>query len=420
VPSGPTPDGPARASTADVVARTVRDESPRILATLARVTGDVGLAQDAVQDAVVRALETWPRDGVPDQPRAWLTTVARRCAIDRIRRERLRDGKEAEAVWLQDPDPTPPPESVVRDDLLRLVFSCCHPALAAETQVALSLRTLCGLSTAEVARAMLVPEATAAKRLTRARQKIAAARIPYRVPSDAELPGRLVGVLATVYLVFNEGYAPSGGEDVVRQDLVDEALRLGRLLHELMPDEPGVLGLLALMLLQNSRRDARTAADGSAVRLADQDRTRWDRQAVAEALELIADGLRRSPTRPDPYVVQAAIAACHAIAPSYQDTDWDAVVTWYDVLLTVTDSPAARLGRASAVAERDGPVAGLAEVDAIAGLEHHAWWHGARAELLHRLGRDDEARDERDVAARLGINAAALSSLDASLAAAPR
>ena len=404
----------------DAVERVVREEFPRILATLVRVTGDVGLAEDSVQEAVVRALTTWPRDGVPDEPRAWLTTVARRCAVDRIRREAHRDGKEAEAVWLLDSDPEPPPDSVVRDDLLRLVFTCCHPTLSPEAQVALSLRTLCGLTTAEVARALLVPEATAAKRLTRAKQKIAAAHIPYRVPSDAELPDRLAGVLATVYLVFNEGYAPSSGDAAVRQDLVDEAIRLGRLLLDLMPDEPGVIGLLALMLLLDCRRAARVAPDGSAVRLADQVRHRWDPAEARQGVALVAEGVRRPPERADPYVVQAAIAGCHALAPSYAETDWDAVIAWYDVLLGVRDSPSARLGRASAVAERDGAAAGLAEVDDIAGLEHHAWWHGARAELLHRLGRDDEAGIERAAAERLGLNAGALASLDSSLAAPPR
>ncbi|MGD9956187.1 MAG: RNA polymerase sigma factor [Candidatus Nanopelagicales bacterium] len=403
-------------SPVDAVERVVREEFPRILATLVRVTGDVGLAEDSVQEAVVRALTTWPRDGVPDEPRAWLTTVARRCAVDRARRESLRDGKEAEAVWLQDSDPEPPPDSVVRDDLLRLVFTCCHPTLSPEAQVALSLRTLCGLTTAEVARALLIPEATAAKRLTRAKQKIAAAHIPYRVPSDHELPDRLAGVLATVYLVFNEGYAPSGGDSAVRQDLVDEAVRLGRLLRELMPDEPGVLGLLALMLLLDCRRAARVDSEGRAVRLADQVRHRWDPAMAREGVELVAEGVRRSPDRADPYVVQAAIAGCHALAPTYAETDWDAVIAWYDVLLGVRDSPSARLGRASAIAERDGAAAGLVEVDAIPGLEHHAWWHGARAELLHRLGRDDEAQHERHEAERCGLNTAALATLDASLA----
>jgi len=407
-------------SPVDAVERAVREEFPRILATLVRVTGDVGLAEDSVQEAVVRALSSWPRDGVPDEPRAWLTTVARRCAVDRIRRESLRDGKEAAAVWLEDPDPSPPPDSVVRDDVLRLVFTCCHPALSPEAQVALSLRTLCGLTTAEVARALLVPEATAAKRLTRAKQKIAAARIPYRVPSDAELPDRLRGVLATVYLVFNEGYAPSSGDAVIRQDLVDEAVRLGRLLRDLMPDEPGVLGLLALMLLLDCRRAARVSEDGSAVRLADQDRRLWDAAEAGDGVALVAEGVRRSPDRPDPYVVQAAIAGCHALAPSYADTDWDAIVSWYDVLLTVHDTPSARLGRAAALAERDGAPAALAEVDAIPGLEHHAWWHASRAELLHRVGRDDEARVARDSAERLGLNAGSLAALDASLSAEPR
>ena len=405
------------ASSGDAVELTVRAEFPRILATLVRVTGDVGLAEDAVQDAVVRALETWPRDGVPEEPRAWLTTVARRCAVDRARRESRRGSKEAEAMWLQDPEPSPPPESVVRDDLLRLVFTCCHPTLSTEAQVALSLRTLCGLSTAEVARALLVPEATAAKRLTRAKQKIAKAGIPYRVPSDAELPDRLRAVLATVYLVFNEGYAPSGGELAVRQDLVDDALRLGRLLSDVLPDEPGVLGLLALMQLQDSRRAARTAPDGSAVLLRDQDRSRWDREGMREGVALVAEGVRRSPVHADPYVVQAAIAGCHALAPGYDDTDWDAIVSWYDVLVHVDPSPAARLARAAAIAERDGPEAGLHEMDALVELEHHAWWHGSRAELLHRLGREDEARASRDRAESLGLNAAVLRTLDASLSA---
>jgi len=399
----------------DAVERTVRDEFARVVATLARVTGDVGLAEDATQEAVVRALQVWPRDGVPEQPRAWLTTVARRCAIDRIRRESQREGKEAEAVWLLDPDPTPPPESVVRDDVLRLVFTCCHPALSAQAQVALSLRTLGGLTTAEVARALLISEATAAKRLTRAKQKIADAHIPYRVPSDVELPARLKGVLATVYLIFNEGYAPSAGDCVVRQDLVDEALRLGRLLHDLMPDEPGVIGLLALMLLLDCRRTTRVAPDGTALRLVDQNRGAWDARMAAEGVTLVAEGVRRTPTLPDPYVVQAAIAGCHALAPSYQETDWDAIISWYDVLLLVSDTPAARLGRASAIAERDGPAAGLAAVLAVEGLDHHAWWHGSRAELLHRLGRDQEARAARDEADRLGLNTPALRSLDASL-----
>ncbi|MBV9922618.1 MAG: sigma-70 family RNA polymerase sigma factor, partial [Pseudonocardia sp.] len=302
--------------------RLVRDEGRRVLATLARVTGDLPLAEDAVQDAAVRALEVWPRDGVPAEPRAWLTLTARRRAIDILRREAARAGKEAEAVV--EPD-SPPPAETVRDDLLRLVFTCCHPALALETQVALALRTLCGLSPAEVGAALVVPEATMAKRLTRARQKITKAAIPYVVPADHELPDRLRGVLTVVYLLFTTGYAPVGAP---RAALIDEAVRLTRLLRELMPGEPSVLGLLALELLQDSRRDARHDADGAPVLLADQDRGRWRRDLVEEGVLLVGEGLRRTPQQPDPYVVQAAIAACHALAPTWADTDWAAVVSW--------------------------------------------------------------------------------------------
>ena len=365
--------------------RLVRDEGRRVLATLARVLGDLPLAEDAVQDAAVRALESWPRDGVPAEPRAWLTLTARRRAIDILRREAARAGKEAESVI--EPDDPPPPETV-RDDLLRLVFTCCHPALAVETQVALALRTLCGLSVAEVGAALLVPEATMAKRLTRARQKITKAAIPYTVPADHELPDRLRGVLAVVYLLFTTGYAPTGAP---RPDLVDEAVRLTRLLRELMPGEPSVLGLLALELLQDSRRAARHRADGTPVLLADQDRRRWRRDLVEEGVLLVGEGLRRTPDVPDPYVVQAAIAACHALAPTWADTDWAAVVSWYDVLLTVADTPVARLNRAVAVGERDGPAAGLAAVDAVDELSGYPLWHAARAELLARLDRVDEA-----------------------------
>jgi RNA polymerase sigma factor (sigma-70 family) len=381
----------------------VREEGARVLATLVRVTGDLDLAQDAVQDAVVRALERWPRDGVPDSPRAWLTVTAKRRAVDLVRREAVRAGKEAEAVSLLDPT-TPEPAEVVRDDLLRLVFTCCHPALSAETQVALALRTLGGLSTAEVARALLVPEATMAKRLTRAKQKITQARIPYRVPAAEELPGRLNGVAATVYLIFNEGYAAGAGADLVRVALTDEAVRLARLLAELMPDEPTVLGLLALLLLHDARRAARLDDQGRPVLLADQDRSRWDTATIKEGVELVGAALRRTPDRPDPYVLQAAIAACHALAASYADTDWDAVISWYDVLLTVHDTPVARLNRAVAVAEGDGPAAGLDLVEEIGDLVGYPWWHATRAELLRRLGRVPEARTAYEQALTLGIN----------------
>ena len=394
---------PVSTSPADAVERLVRAEYPRILATLIRVTGDVGMAEDAVQEAVIRALGTWPRDGVPAEPRAWLTVAARRCAIDRVRREAVRDAKEAEAVWLLDSEPVEPSESVLRDDLLRLMFTCCHPSLSWEAQVALSLRTLGGLTTTEVARALLVPEATMAKRLTRAKQKIRQARIPYRVPADSDLPSRLRGVLSTVYLIFNEGYSAGSGATVGRQALVDEAVRLGRLLHDLMPDEAGVTGLLALMLLQDSRRATRAGADGSAVPLSDQDRSQWDHEKVREGVELVGDGLRRTPQRPDPYVVQAAIAACHVLAPTYDETEWPAIISWYDVLLTVQDDAVVRLGRAAAIAERDGPQAGLLEVDGIEGLTGYAWWHASRTELLVRLDRRAEAANALSRATELGL-----------------
>jgi RNA polymerase sigma factor (sigma-70 family) len=384
------------------VARLVRDERARVLATLVRVTGSVDLAEDAAQDAVVRALETWPRDGVPDNPRAWLLVTAKRRAIDLIRREARRAGKETEAMTFL--DPAPEPAEVVRDDLLRLVFTCCHPCLAVEAQVALALRTLGGLSTAEAARGLMVPEATMAKRLTRAKQKIAQAGIPYRVPTAEELPGRLAGVAATVYLIFNEGYAAGTGADLVRVPLTAEAIRLARLLAELMPDEATVLGLLALLLLHDSRRVARVDSEGRPVLLADQDRTRWDAEAIKEGVELVGAALRRSAERPDAYVVQAAVAACHALAPSYASTSWDAVISWYDVLLSIADTPVIRLNRAAAVAERDGPAAALALVDAISDLAAYPWWHGARAELLHRLGRAEESRAAYDRALALGMN----------------
>ncbi|MCR6487093.1 RNA polymerase sigma factor [Amycolatopsis sp. OK19-0408] len=359
----------------DAVARLVRDEGTRVLATLVRVTGSVDLAQDAVQDAVVRALETWPRDGVPANPRGWLLVAARRRAVDVVRREAKRLGKEADAMPAIDPHPDP---VSVRDDLLRLVFTCCHPALSLDAQVALALRTLGGLSTAEVARGLLVPEATMAKRLTRAKQKITQARIPYRVPAAEELPSRLAGVASTVYLIFNEGYTG-------RVSLLAEGVRLARLLASLMPDEPTALGLLALVLLQDARREARFSA-GAPVLLADQDRSVWDFELIKEGIELVGQGLRRTPTIPNLYVIQAAIAACHDLAPSYARTNWDAVLSWYDVLLSVQDTPVVRLNRAAAVAERDGPSAALALVDALPGLSDYPWWHASRAELLHRLG----------------------------------
>jgi len=373
-----------------------------VLATLIRVTGDIDLAQDAVQDAVVRALERWPRDGVPDNPRAWLTVTAKRRAIDLLRREARRAAKEAEAVALW--EPVAEPAEAVRDDMLRLLFTCCHPALSADAQVALSLRILGGLSTVEVARGLMVSEATMAKRLTRAKQKIRYARIPYRVPTAEELPDRLATVAATIYLIFNEGYAAGAGADLVRVSLTGEAIRLARLLAELMPDEATVLGLLALLLLQDARRAARTDDHGRPVLLPDQDRSRWDRATIEEGVRLVGTALLRTPDRPDSYVVQAAIAACHGLAPSYAETDWAAVVSWYDVLLTVHDSPVVRLNRAVAVAERDGPAAGLALVDEIGELSDYPWWHATRAELLRRLGHTEPARTAYEQALTLGMN----------------
>jgi RNA polymerase sigma-70 factor (ECF subfamily) len=394
--------GDATVRESDVLSALVREEGTRVLATLVRVTGDINLAQDAAQDAVLRALETWPRDGVPDNPRAWLLVTAKRRAIDVIRRETRRAGKEAEAVMFTDPEMEP--SEVVHDDLLRLVFTCCHPCLALEAQVALALRTLGGLSTAEVARGLMVPEATMAKRLTRAKQKIAQAQIPYRVPAAEELPGRLAGVAATVYLIFNEGYTAGAGTDLVRGALTAEAVRLARLLAELMPDEPTVLGLLALLLLQNARRDARVDGEGRALLLKDQDRTRWDGLAIKEGVELLGRALRRTPDHPDTYVVQAAIAACHALAPTYAETNWDAVVSWYDVLLSMQNNPVVHLNRAAAVAERDGPEAGLALVDAIGDLESYPWWHATRAELLRGSDRPEEAREAYERALALGMS----------------
>ena len=370
----------------------LRDERRRVLATLVRVTGDLQVAEDAVQEASIAALTAWRRDGVPAEPRAWLTTTARRRAVDLLRREAARSGKEAEAVRLESlRGGALPPRWRVRDDLLRLVFTCCHPALSVEAQVALALRTLCGLTTGEVARALLVPEPTMAKRLVRARQKIRLAGIPYRIPDDAELPDRLAGVTATVYLLYNEGYVATAGERHVRPDVAAEAVRLARLLVELLPDEVSLRGLLALLLLQEARAPARLSPGGDVVLLADQDRSRWDRALVAEGVLLVVDAVRRSPQRPDRYVVQAAIAACHDLAPSPGRTDWDAVVSWYDVLTSIDPSPVVLLNRAAAVAERDGAAAALRLVDAVDGLAQYVPWQASRAVLLERLGRFGEA-----------------------------
>ena len=369
------------------LAELVRDEGRRVLATLVRTVGDLTVAEDAVSEAAFVALRRWPVDGLPEQPRAWLTTVARNAALDTLRREARRRDKEVAAVQLaalSEPDPGERPT-----DLLRLVFTCCHPALSQQAQVALALRTLCGLSTTDVARLLLVTEATAAKRLTRARQKIAAAHIPYRVPDAEELPARLDAVATTVHLLFTAGHA--GSTALVRPQLCDLAIRLGRQLVDLMPDESTLQGLLALMLLTDARRATRTDPDGRLLRLAEQDRSRWDQDAVAEGLRLVESALTRSRLRAGRFELQAAIAAAHAGAPSFEETDWHDVVTLYDALLHVEDTAVVRLNRAVAVGERDGPADGLAALDAVRGLERLHLWHACRGALLDRLDRRAEA-----------------------------
>lgn len=371
----------------------LRVEGAVVLATLVRVTGDLGLAEDAVQEAVVTALERWPTSGVPANPAAWLTTAARRKALDRLRRESSRTAREEAAMRMLESDPPELTTSAVRDDLLRLVFTCCHPALGPEARVALALRTLGGLTTEEIARAFLVPEATMAQRLVRAKRKIATAKVPYRVPDDHELPDRLPAVLAVVYLIFTTGHAAPTGDDLVRVDLCDEAVRLARLLAAALPDEPEVLGLLALLLVTDARRATRVDAAGDLVLLPDQDRSRWDRAAIAEGVRLAIEALRRSAGRPGPYALQAAIGAGHAESPSWEATDWHDLVGLYDHLVVVLPTPVVALNRAVAIGERDGPAAGLAEVDAVDGLGGYHLWHAARADLLRRLGRHEEAAD---------------------------
>ncbi|MDV8075610.1 sigma-70 family RNA polymerase sigma factor [Rhodococcus sp. IEGM 1370] len=386
---------------AEHLAAVVRDEGRRVLATLVRTTGSLAVAEDAVSEAVVTALAHWPRSGVPDNPRAWLTTVARNKALDIVRREAGRTTKEREAADLAvlKQNWSESDESAIADDLLRLVFTCCHPTLSVDAQVALSLRTLCGLATSDIARLMLVPEATMAKRLTRAKKKIAAANIPYRVPDSAELPQRLDAVATTVYLMFTAGHL--GGETLVRPRLCDEALRLARLLIDLMPDEPSLQGLLALMLFTDSRRATRTDESGGLARLEDQDRSRWNREAIEEGARLMDSALRRNDSRPSRYTVQAAIAACHSTAATYADTDWPRIVMLYDALVVVENTPIVALNRSVAVGESQGPAAGLDALDAIDSLGSHYLWHACRAVMLDRLDRAEEAENARTAALAL-------------------
>jgi RNA polymerase sigma-70 factor (ECF subfamily) len=375
------------------VTEAFHDEWGRVVATLIRTTGDWDLAEECTQDAFAEALRRWPGDGIPRRPGAWLTTVARNRAVDRLRRQATETDKLQEVTVLSTPTDTTDADdhSGIRDDRLRLIFTCCHPALVLEARVALTLRTLAGLTTAEIARAFLVPEATMAKRLVRAKHKIANAAIPYRVPPAHLLPQRVSGVLAVLYLLFNEGYSVSTGDLPLRENLSAEAIRLTRTLVALMRDEPDAAGLLALMLLQHSRRLARVDADGELVTLEDQDRTRWDRAEIDEATALLDASLRAGPV--GPYQLQAAIAACHADATDADATDWVEIAALYKRLATVMPSPIVELNRAVAVAMADGPAAGLALVDALDAppLQDYHLLHATRADLLRRLDRRPEA-----------------------------
>jgi RNA polymerase sigma-70 factor (ECF subfamily) len=372
------------------IERVFRAEHGRAVASLVRVFGDIDIAEDAVQDAFAAAVQRWPDAGLPPSPAGWIITTARHRAIDRLRREASRDDRHAQAALLHAREEPEDEEGAVPDDRLRLIFTCCHPALAAPAQVALTLRLLGGLTTAEIARAFLVPEPTMAQRIVRSKGKIRAARIPFRVPEDADLPDRLAGVLGVLYLIFTEGHRASAGRRLVREDLCGEAIRLARVLATLMPDEPEVLGLLALMLLGESRRRARTTPDGGLILLADQDRSRWDRELIAEGHAILRRCLRRD--QPGPYQIQAGIQAVHADAPTAAATDWDQIVALYDQLMALAPTPVVALNRAVAVAEVDGPEPALALVDRLE-LEELGLYHAVRADLLRRLGRDAEAAD---------------------------
>ena len=383
---------------ASAIERIFREEYGRVVASLVRRFGDIDVAEDAASEALLVALEKWPVDGTPPNPGAWLTMTAGNKAIDRIRRERQRDAKHEAAHMMHDDTPHEP-TGIVEDDRLRLIFTCCHPALAPEARVALTLRLLGGLTVPEIAQAFLVPETTMAQRITRAKAKIKGANIPFRVPDAADLTERLAGVLAVLYLVYNEGYLASSGSAAVREDLTGEAIRLTRIMRSLLPEVPEVAGLLALMLLTESRRPTREAG-GELVPLHEQDRGGWDRELITEGHDLVRDCLRRAESTgrgPGRYQILAAINAVHTDAPTAADTDWSQIATLYQQLYAVDPSPIVQLNRAIAVAELDGPEVGLAMVDKLPLTTYHAW-HATRADLLRRLGRSADARAAYDAA----------------------
>ena len=393
----------------EAISRAHPEEWARLVAGLARRFGILGIAEDAAADAFVAAVEWWPRKGVPPNPGAWLTITATRKAIDRLRRESRRDDKHQAAQMLSDDSP-PEPTGPVEDDRLRLVFICCHPTLAIQARVALTLRLIGGLTVAEIAHAFLVPETTMAQRITRAKAKIRAAGIPYGVPSATDIRERLAGVLAVVYLIFNEGYLATGGDDPLRAELTDEAIRLGRLMRALLPDEGEVTGILALMLLVDARRAARVSRTGELVTLEDQDRSAWNRAQITEGHALVRDRIAAVAAGAEPpgqYQLLAAINAVHTDAASARDTDWSQIVALYDRLVGLDPSPIVRLNRAVAVAELDGPDVALAEVDRLGDtLDGYHAYHAARADLLRRIGRSHESRTAYDRGIHLAGNPA--------------